>query len=487
MTAPIGKMLFAALLLLAGVCAEAALSDSDNHRIASDTPRTSTQNPARPGMMWQILPGEDIRETARLIYPQNSVARNNLIRAIIRTNPQHFPGGSYQPLAAGTIIHFPDLRTIGAYAKTEKKSHKTSPVKKSPKPQPQTTPPLAIVKTDLDPQLTRMIARLDHEAETESHELNTLIQHIGSMEARFREFQTLLEAKNLHAGHSPTIAATEAPSNENSASEPVQETGLIAGEVAPLAEQLNLPPENIGSPTENELLAEVIPPATEPTIAAEAAPHESIAHDEIAPPTQQLGSTQHAPNISAEETPDIALEDMISADNILLIGILLTILIVLIMLRSYRKIKERHAHASDIVTILDSDERRRYEALFLRESENTGQSPENPPAPDDQVIAEARALIAQDKTDEAVQTLQKQLATNQQNIPGWLLLFELLYKANNKRDFKKNARRFKRLNQYPDIWMQIQSLGNKLEPSEPLYFDEQKRKEKFFSDASAAE
>lgn len=486
MTAPIGKLLFAALLLLIGLCAEAALSDPDNHRIASDAPKTSTQNPARPGMMWQILPGEDIRETARLIYPQNSVARNNLIRAIIRTNPQHFPGGSYQPLAAGTIIHFPDLRTIGAYAKTEKRAHKISPVKKSPKPQPQTAPALAIDKTDHDPQLARMIARLDHEAETESHELNTLIQHIGSMEARFREFQTLLEAKNLHAGNSPTIAAPEALLNENSASESVQETGVITGEVAPSVEQPGLPPENIGSPTENELLAEVIPPATEPTIAAEADPHESIAHDEITP-SQQLDSTQHAPDISAAETPDIALEDMISADNILLIGILLTILIVLIMLRSYRKIKERHAHASDIVTILDTDERRRYEALFLRESENTGQSPKNPPAPDGQVIAEARALIAQDKTDEAVQTLQKQLATSQQNIPGWLLLFELLYKANNKRDFKKNARRFKRLNQYPDIWMQIQSLGNKLEPSEPLYFDEQKRKEKFFSDASAAE
>lgn len=486
MTAPIGKMLFAALLILAGLCAEAALSDPDNHRVASDTPKTSTQSPARPGMMWQILPGEDIRETARLIYPQNSIARNNLIRAIIRTNPQHFPGGSYQPLAAGTIIHFPDLRTIGVYAKTEKKSHKTSPVKKSPKPQPQTAPPLAIDKTDHDPQLTQMIARLDHEAETESHELSTLIQHIGSMEARFREFQTLLEAKNLHVGNSPTTAATEAPLNENPDSEPIQETGLISGEIAPPVEQPSLPPGNVGSPTENELLAEVIPPATESTIAAEADPRESIAHDEITP-SQQLDSTQHAPNISSEEAPDIALEDMISADNILLIGILLTILIVLIMLRSYRKIKERHAHASDIVTILDTDERRRYEALFLRESENTGQSPENPPAPDGQVIAEVRALIAEDKTDEAVQTLQKQLATNQQNIPGWLLLFELLYKANNKRDFKKNARRFKRLNQYPDIWMQIQSLGNKLEPSEPLYFDEQKRKEKFFSDASAAE
>ncbi|MBA3756616.1 MAG: hypothetical protein H0X02_10470, partial [Nitrosomonas sp.] len=84
-----------------------------------------------------------------------------------------------------------------------------------------------------------------------------------------------------------------------------------------------------------------------------------------------------------------------------------------------------------------------------------------------------------------IQQLQKQLAINQHDISGWLLLFELLYKSGNKRDFKKNARRFKRLREFPDIWVQIQDLGHRLEPNESLYFNEQKRKEKFFSDSTA--
>lgn len=37
---------------------------------------------------------------------------------------------------------------------------------------------------------------------------------------------------------------------------------------------------------------------------------------------------------------------------------------------------------------------------------------------------------------------------------------------------------------FPDIWRQIQALGHRLEPNESLYFDEQKRREKFFSDTS---
>lgn len=485
MTAPAGKLLLAAILLLTGLGAGTALSDPDNTRIATDTRSASAQNPARPGMMWQILPGEDIRETARLVYPQNPAARDSLIRAIIRTNPQHFPGGGYQPLAAGTIIHFPDLRTIGAYAKTAKQSHKAPTEKKLPRSQPQTTPPAKLARSGNDPQVTRLIAQLDHEAGTESLELNTLIQQIGLLETRLNEFQTLLEAKTRHTGKPPAVTTTPVTMHDES-SEPVQETAVTIHENAPPLEQSDLPPENVAPQTERELLAETMPPAAEPAIAAEAEQQQSIAHEAIAP-LQQVGSAQPVPDISADEAPGTSLEDLISADNILLIGILLTMLIVLIMLRSYRKIKERHAHASDIVTILDTDERRRYEALFLRQDENAGQSPENPSAPDDQIVAEARALIAQDKTDEAVQALQKLLATNQQNIPGWLLLFEILYKANNKRDFKKNARRFKRLNQFSDIWMQIQNLGNKLEPGEPLYFDEQKRKEKFFSGASAAE
>lgn len=476
MTVPIGKILFAALFLLTSLCTEAALSDPGNNRIA----KSSAQNPARPGMMWQILPGEDIRETAQLIYPNNPAARDNLIRAIIRSNPQHFPDAKYQPLTAGTIIHFPDLRTIGAYAKTTTRSHKTPTVKESPKNQPHATSPTKVAKTGSDPQLTRLIAQLDREAETESLELNTLIQHIGLLETRLHEFQTLLEAKTLHVNDPPVITHAES-------SEHIEETIATSNEDTQPFEE-SKPPSAVSTPqTEIESQPEELPVAAEPTLAPEENQLDSASHAETTPPPQ-TDITQQAANISTfDETPDSFLDDILSPDTILLIAILLTILIVLVMLRSYRKIRDRHAHASDIVTVLDNDERRRYEALFLRQDENNAQPANIPTTPTEQIAAEARALIEQDKTDEAIQTLQKQLAGNQQNIPGWLMLFELLYKTNNKRDFKKNARRFKRLNQSPDIWVQIQDLGHRLESNEPLYFNEQKRKEKFFSDASAAE
>lgn len=485
MTVSIGKILFAALFLLTSLCAEAALSDPDNNRIEPNARKSSALNPGRPGILWQILPGEDIRETARLIYPHNPAARDNLIRAIIRSNPQHFPDAKYQPLAAGTIIHFPDLRTIGAYAKTTNRSHKTSSVKKSPENQPHATSPTKVAETGNDPQLTRLIAQLDREAETESLELNTLIQHIGLLETRLSEFQTLLEAKTLHINDPPIMTPPVITHGESS--EHIEETIATANEnTQPLEE--STPPSAVSTPqTEIESQPEELPVTTEPKVAPEEYQLESTSHDETAP-SPQTDITQQAANISTlDETSDNFFDDILSPDTILLIAMLLTVLIVLVMLRSYRKIRDRHAHASDIVTVLDTDERRRYEALFLRQDENNEQFANIPTAPTEPITAEAHALIEQDKTDEAIQTLQKQLAGNQQNIPGWLMLFELLYKTNNKRDFKKNARRFKRLNQAPDIWVQIQDLGHRLEPNEPLYFNEQKRKEKFFSDASAAE
>ena len=100
-----------------------------------------------------------------------------------------------------------------------------------------------------------------------------------------------------------------------------------------------------------------------------------------------------------------------------------------------------------------------------------------------EMAAQARQMIKQgEATESAIQFLQKQLAVDRLDVYGWLQLFELLYQVGDKADFKKNARRFKRLNEFPDIWTQIQALGNRLEPNEPLYFDDQKRQEKFFSD-----
>ena len=101
-----------------------------------------------------------------------------------------------------------------------------------------------------------------------------------------------------------------------------------------------------------------------------------------------------------------------------------------------------------------------------------------------QVASDAELLVKQGNPEAAVQFLQKQLSIHRFDVPGWILLFELLYASGSKADFRKNARRFRRLGEFPDLWAQIQNLGHRLEPDEPLYFDEQKRKERFFPDSS---
>lgn len=126
----------------------------------------------------------------------------------------------------------------------------------------------------------------------------------------------------------------------------------------------------------------------------------------------------------------------------------------------------------------------RYAEVLLQHAEKIAQSTENSPDTRDQTTSAPPAFIEQETPEAAIELLQKQLATNQHDIPTWLILFEALYKSNNRRDFKKNARRFKRMKIFPDIWRQIQALGHRLEPNESLYFDEQKRREKFFSDTS---
>lgn len=438
MTVFCGKLFTVIFLFLTGtsVLAEVPVSHSGHDDTAHHTTGSPAANSARPGMQWQILPGEDIPQIARLMFPGDAVTRDAFIRAVIHTNPEHFPGGVYQPLPAGTQIHIPDLRTIGTYAKPAARAHKPSSVQNSNKRQPQAPAP-AISGLD---EVLQLITQLEQIAENEANELNTLLKRIESLEKQIAALQSQLTA---------SIAAASERHHER-ADTFVQES-----------------PQPL--------------PSTEAPVIDNAQPIENAI---TLPPT----SAQQPPidPIPPVETHDAPMESSLFADNIFLLGILLMLLIVFLIVRNYQRIKEKLAKSRDGSSLpFDPSERHQYEALLLRRSDDKkAELPQNPPEPPGQLVSEARALIEQENPEAAIELLQKQLAKNKQDIPGWLLLFELLYKASNKRDFKKNARRFKRLGEFPDIWKQIQKLGNQLEPNESLYFDEQKRKEKFFSDTA---
>ena len=414
------------------VSAEVPVAYPGSGHSAQAEAASSADHAAKPGMHWQILPGEDLPQIARLMFPDNARMRDAFIRAVIRKNPQLFPDGFYQPIPAGTTVYIPDLRTIGAHAKPVRKAHASNAARAS-QGQPQ-APAQSAAEPGFshDHPVWQLLTQLEKIAEEETEELNKLLNRIEVIEKQIIAMQSLLSA-SVAPANKPLAGIT--PSDQ-----PAETTQQ---------------PQPVSSPS-----------------AAQA----------VTPP--QSNPPQPANPALPVETGAAPAESALFPDNVLLLGILLIFFIVIVIVRSYRKIKDKLAQSRDAPLLPDAAERHQYEALLLRRTEQKTGSAENPPEPSGQVVAEARALIDQDNAEAAVQLLQKHLAQNKQDIPGWLLLFELLYKASNKRDFKKNARRFKRLGEFPDIWQQIQKLGNQLEPDESLYFDEQKRKEKFFSDAA---
>jgi hypothetical protein len=438
-----GKLILI-ILILTGTLVKAEVPVSYPTQV--NIPRTgidaaSGYNAAKPGIQWQILPGEDIKQIAQLMFPKDSVARDNFIRAIIHINPRQFPGGTYQPLPAGTIIHIPDLRTINVYAKPAaktKKSNTADNLSKTKSPEsPQKTGISSL--SDNHPAL-KLIAQLEQIAENEAAELSALLKRIASLEKQIAAMQSMLTLKTVP--------------NEQ-------------------------PIEVISTPLEKDI------PHPQNTIMPSADNAQPVA--ETITPSETNAPQLNHPIESDKTSNNTSTEFTLFSDSVFLLGLLLALLIIILMLRNYHKIKERFARPTD-TSLPDVTERRRYEALLLhRRDSKLADLPENVPEASSQAISAARALIEQDNPDAAIQLLQKQLATNQRDIPGWLLLFEQLYKSNNKSDFKKNARRFKRMGEFSDIWIQIQKLGNQLEPNEPLYFDELKRKEKFFSDASGSD
>lgn len=407
MVALFSKLILAVIFSLAGVSVVAetpvtySAQDSAVHKKATN--RT---------MQWELLPGENILQIARLMFPEDSATRDTFVRAVIRINPGHFPAGTYQPLPAGTVIHIPDLRTIHTYAAPAVKKRRASTANNEARNAPSATPTAVISNLTSNHLFLQLITQLEQIAQKETHDLTALTQHTESLASRIAEIQSLYAAKTQRPSE---------PQIDNSGG--FQEASLQ-------------PIEHIEDP---------IPPA---------------------------------------ESSDTSWENPFSFDTVFVLGILLMVLIVILILRNYRKIQEKLMRPRDASLPPGITNQHQYQVLFMDQHRDNTDPMENSSDTSSEMASEARLMIKQDNSEAAIQFLQKQLATNKFDISGWLLLFELLYALNNKSGFKKNARRFKRLGKFSDIWVQIQDLGYRLEPNESLYFNEQKRKEKFFPDSS---
>ena len=413
MGAFISKLIFVMIVCLANtsVATEVFVSFPAQDSIAHTKTIAVADNAVTAGMQWQILPGEDILQIARLMFPQDSAARHKLIRAMIGANPGHFPEGAYRSLPAGTIIRIPDLRTIDAYSRLSIKQQKPSKINHLARSKSTAIPEAVESNLNSHDLIAQLFTKLQQLAENDSREFSMLIKRIESLELQFAEInaQYSLKIQESHQQPIDRPSAIQEPSIQN--------------------------PEN-----------PVIP----------------------------------------DETIETAAENNPISFIIGIAGILLTVLIAIIIMWSYRKIQRKFpesTHAPDELP-LPPDITDHHDASVSNQNNKKLDVTGSLANTGSQVASDAELLVKQGNPEAAVQFLQKQLSIHRFDVPGWILLFELLYASGSKADFRKNARRFRRLGEFPDLWAQIQNLGHRLEPDESLYFDEQKRKEKFFPDSS---
>ncbi len=415
MTAFISRLTLLVILFLTGVPVKA--ENPVLYPVRADTVQNNiaTQPLAsNASMPWKLLPGENIRNIARLMFPQDSITQEKFIRTVILINPQLFPGGAYRSLAADTLVYIPDLRTVhAASAATVNKRQKIRP-NNVPSGEYQEAAVEMIASNESNPLLLQFMTQLEQIADIEIRELALLTQHTDSLASQIASLQSMHTLKTQqsmpHVDHSSDVL-----------------------------QEVSINHENLQNPV----------PSVQPS--------------------------------------DDSWENQFTFDAVFILGILLTVLIIILILRNYNTIQEKLTRRRNSMLLSKVNITPQNETSFMNHYPPGIVTTENSLDPSSEMVSQARLIIKQGDSVAAIQFLQQQLAINKFDISGWLLLFELLYSLNNKPDFKKNARRFKRLGIFPDIWTQIQSLGHRLEPSEPLYFDEQKRKEVFFSDAVRSE
>lgn len=76
---------------------------------AAKAAQASPQRPPR-GFTLRVGAGESVDSLAGSLFPNNRKLRRLLVDEVVKLNPQVFPDGKLKPVAAGTVLFFPELR-----------------------------------------------------------------------------------------------------------------------------------------------------------------------------------------------------------------------------------------------------------------------------------------------------------------------------------------------------------------------------------------
>lgn len=94
----------------------------------------------------------------------------------------------------------------------------------------------------------------------------------------------------------------------------------------------------------------------------------------------------------------------------------------------------------------------------------------------DSILEEAQLLMIHGHPLRAIKLLEEQTETRGGEVRLWMLLFVLLRSQNMTKEYAEFMPKFRATNPDPELWENIQALGQEMDPGNPLYHNESSRR-----------
>lgn len=430
----------------------------------------SAETPRR-GAEWEVREGDTVYAIARAIYPNRAAMRGRLIAEIVRQNPGAFPAGEADKISAGSILVIPDLKKLAAQAPAavaaekpvQRKIEKPAAVPAMEKPVPALKAAVPGEAVEQKPQ-TKAVVRAERPAlppatpepgfpappaefrlKLSSADLNVaLIGKLTEEQRKFlRERQFLLDADD-------------------------QMSSFLAlrHRVGELEKQLDAMRLKMTS-------------AVAPPVQSRPAPAAAIRIGSEAWQLAQYGLTLYLLPFSQ---------------------IIVAVLALFFVVRYYSSVKENLAARG----LLRRGPRSKRRAVVIEpekgappvtEFDKTLVIAATPPAAasapatvdsTDAILEEAQLYVIHGHPDRAINLLEEQIRNNRGEVRIWMLLFVIYRSQGMKLEFEKLANRFRNAHRDEELWENIQTLGNELDPKNELYLNDRIRAQRAMASAPGA-
>lgn len=406
----------------------------------------------RSGTTWTIKPGDTLSSIARAIFPREPAMQEKLIRAIVSSNPHAFPGSQPGPIAEGTVIFIPHLRTLAAETPAAPRP-KTAEKETAPFPPPPKTEPSAAKSAGPEPRAV--------EASPVKQEDLEFRLKLSSDAINLDLIGKLSEADRKYLKEKLALLDSDDP---------------IAGFVA-LKNQIKQLETQLAEVREKSKQS-----AASPAPVAQAAPQAAKKQDGLLDP-DTLELIQYSLTLY-----------LLPAAQATLVALALFFVVrffynLTVSLRQSGALKAKlrrralTAAASASAAPTAEDKPPPGATQFDKDiviSANKAITSITQPAPkqlseSEAIIEEAQLYVIHGHPDLAVRMLLELLTKNRNEFKVWMLLFVIFRSQELKEEFEKLAKRFSAGFHEPELWENIQNLGHEMDPTNPVYINEKNR------------